>query len=258
MIALCARSGPALRSRLDVFETSSKGLLAFHPTEVSITALLRRLRRDWPDLRQLGLVYSSRQVPVLRQQVSVVRGAAYGRGLKVVEVMVENPGLARQELELSVRRARLELKVADPAGHRSLFWILGGAVLGGELDTVLEQAAGVPVLITPAGVAGEGARLGLLPLALSLDRPASWTARFALGLVNRGTGRGRQLVAGRGAVTDFLRLVQAIAGASESRSLWISDGASGGEPRAAVFGLRGSIGRVDDGLQVAECPPPRS
>ncbi|MEM1181090.1 MAG: ABC transporter substrate binding protein [Acidobacteriota bacterium] len=196
VVTVCAKD-PVLMGLVEDYAGDPEGNIAYTSLDVPVAGQLRYLKELRPDLRQIAVVYARSNASAVQSQVEPLRIAAASEGIAVLDVAVENPETAREELEIKAEAAARALRSVDQPGEGSLFWITGSTAVFDHIDVIWRHAGGLPVLaVTPSLVDG-GPDGALLSIGVSFESNAELAGVYALQILS---GRARAGELGVGVV----------------------------------------------------------
>ncbi len=191
VISVCSKDPVVLGQARD-YETGTGTNFAFTslnmPIEVQMAYVLE-LKRD---LKNLAILVNSQNISAVQTQAKPIADYARKRGIRVLDVEVEDPKHAGEELAYKVRDAVRTMRKNDPALDNSLFWITGSTAVFREIRAINANSDRVPVLSVVPDVVKEGEDSAVLSIGISFESNAHLAAIY-----------GADVLAGRSRVGDL-------------------------------------------------------
>jgi putative ABC transport system substrate-binding protein len=113
-------------------------------------------------------------------------------GMRVLDLVVQNPAQARGELAKLVAEAVKVMRATDPTLANSIFWITGSTAVFREIDTINANADRVAVISAVPEVVQRGDSSAALSIGISFESNAHLAAVY-----------GADVLTGRVAVGDL-------------------------------------------------------
>jgi putative ABC transport system substrate-binding protein len=152
------------------------------PTKVQLAYLLEFR----PRLKTIAVLYDRKNVSAVTTQVEPLRKLAGEQKIRMIDVAVENPKKAKEELAQIVPAAVAEIRKSDPGAERTVFWITGSTEVFREIATINQHSWKVPVLSVVPDVVKEGSDSALLSIGVSFESNAHLAAIYGVRIL---TGR---------------------------------------------------------------------
>ncbi len=177
VISVCSKDPVVLGQARD-YETGTGTNFAFTslnmPIEVQMAYVLE-LKRD---LKNLAILVNSQNISAVQTQAKPIADYARSRGIRVLNVAVEDPKHAGEELAYKVRDAVRTMRKNDPTLDNSLFWITGSTAVFREIRAINANSDRVPVLSVVPDVVKEGEDSAVLSIGISFQSNAHLAAIY--------------------------------------------------------------------------------
>ena len=143
-----------------------------------------------PDLKNFAILVNSKNVSAVETQAKPIAEYARKRGIRVLEVAVEDPQNAAAELAQKVSNAVATMRKNDPTLNDSLFWITGSTAVFREIRAINANSDRVPVLSVVPDVVKAGDDSAVLSIGITFESnghlAAIYGADVLQGRVNAG------------------------------------------------------------------------
>jgi putative ABC transport system substrate-binding protein len=153
---------------------------AFTSLNMPVAAQLAYVFELRPQLRNLAVLVDSKNVSAMQTQARPIAETASARGIRVLNLEVQNPENARTELAALVSEAVSAMRKNDVNLENSLFWITGSTSVFREIQTINRHADRVPVLSVVPEVVQEGDNSAVLSIGISFESNAHLAAIYAI------------------------------------------------------------------------------
>jgi putative ABC transport system substrate-binding protein len=132
-----------------------------------------------PKLRNIAVLVDSRNVSAIETQAKPVIDYARARNVRVIELSVQDPQNARQELERMVRDATAQMQRNDPDLSNSIYWVTGSTSVFREIATINAHAGRAAVLSVVPEIVRGGDDSAVLSIGISFESNAHLAAVYA-------------------------------------------------------------------------------
>ena len=177
VVTVCSKD-PVLLGQASGYDIGSGSNFAFTSLNMPIDAQMSYVLQLRPNLKNLAILVDANNVSAVQTQATPAREYLRARGVRVIDVAVQNPSRVKQELAAQVRDAVNTMRKNDVELTNSLFWITGSTLLFTEMATVNEHSFRVPVLSTVIDVVQEGDDSAVLAVGISFESNAHLAAIY--------------------------------------------------------------------------------
>ncbi len=177
VVTVCSKD-PVLLGQAAGYDVGSGSNFAFTSLNMPIDAQMSYVLQLRPNLKNLAILVDANNVSAVQTQAVPAREYLKARGIRVIDVAVQNPARVKQELAAQVRDAVNTMRKNDPDLANSLFWITGSTLLFTEMATINEHSFRVPVLSTVIDVVQAGDDSAVLAVGISFESNAHLAAIY--------------------------------------------------------------------------------
>jgi putative tryptophan/tyrosine transport system substrate-binding protein len=180
-----ASKDPVASGHLD--DPSGSGTnIAYTSINVETGTLVAYLRRLIPGLTTIGVMYSKDNSSAILTQVDPLVKAADRLGLTIIDITVDGPESATDELEVGVPAGLARMRESDPDLTRSVLLVTGSTAVYERVGQINRQAGRVPVVSMLPDIVREGEESALLSIGVNLTSALTLSAVYAVDVI---TGR---------------------------------------------------------------------
>ncbi|HTZ76978.1 MAG TPA: hypothetical protein VMC10_03685 [Stellaceae bacterium] len=187
VISVCSKD-PVELGQIASYDSSSGTNFAFTSLNMPIAVQMAYIRELRPELRNMAILVDGKNVSAMQTQAAPMAEAARQLGIKVLNVVVQDPAKARLELRTLVADAVRTMKKSDPALDNSIFWVTGSTSVFSEIDVINAEADRVPVISAVPEVVRPGDDSAALSIGVSFESNAHLAAVYAADVL---TGRAK-------------------------------------------------------------------
>ena len=171
---------PVILGQANSYDRGTNTNFAFTSLNMPVSAQLAYVFELRPQLRNLAVLVDSKNVSAMETQARPIAETASAKGIRVLNLEVQNPENARAELSALVREAVSAMRKNDVNLENSLFWITGSTSVFREIQTINSHADRVPVLSVVPEVVQEGDSSAVLSIGISFESNAHLAAIYAI------------------------------------------------------------------------------
>lgn len=187
VVSVCSKD-PVQMGLMAGYERGSGTNIAYTSLDAPTKVQMAYLLEFRPQLKTIAVLYDRKNVSAVTTQVEPLRKLAAEQKIRMIDVAVENPKKAKEELARLVPAAVAEIRKGDPAAEQSVFWITGSTEVFREIATINQHSWKVPVLSVVPDVVKEGADSALLSIGVSFESNAHLAAIYGVRIL---TGRAK-------------------------------------------------------------------
>jgi len=187
VVSVCSKD-PVELGQIADYESSSGTNFAFTSLNMPIEVQMAYIRELRPNLRNVAILVDGKNVSAMQTQAAPMAEAARKLGIRVLNVVVQDPANARGELKVLVADAVRAMKRNDPGLANSIFWVTGSTSVFSEIDVINAEADRVPVISAVPEVVRPGDDSAALSIGVSFESNAHLAAVYAADVL---TGRAK-------------------------------------------------------------------
>ena len=177
VISVCSKDPVVLGQARD-YETGTGTNFAFTSLNMPIEVQMAYVLELKPNLKNLAILVNSQNISAVQTQAKPIADYARRRGIRVLDVEVEDPKHAGEELAYKVRDAVRTMRKNDPTLDNSVFWITGSTAVFREIRAINANSDRVPVLSVVPDVVKEGEDSAALSIGISFESNAHFAAIY--------------------------------------------------------------------------------
>jgi len=190
VVSVCSKD-PVLLGQASDYTTGTETNFAFTSLNVPIEVQMSYVQQLKPKLRNVGILVDRKNVSAIETQVKPLEDYARRHGMRVLDITVQDPARAREELERLVPEAVAGMRKNDPTLDHSVFWITGSTAVFREIATINARADRVPVLSVVPEVVTAGDNSAVLSIGVSFESNAHLAALYGVTVLVGDTNVGK-------------------------------------------------------------------
>lgn len=179
VVSICSKD-PVLLGQASDYETGSGTNFAFTSLNMPIEVQMAYVLELKPNLKNLGVLVDSQNISAVETQAKPISEYARRRGIQVIDVVVQKPEQARDELEVRVQEAVATMHKNDPTLDNSVFWVTGSTSVFREIRSINANSDRVPVLSVVPEVVRAGEDSAVLSIGISFESNAHLGAIYGI------------------------------------------------------------------------------
>ncbi|CAN1561035.1 COG2984 ABC-type uncharacterized transport system, periplasmic component [Rhabdaerophilaceae bacterium] len=178
VVSVCSKD-PVVLGQSPGYDKGSGTNFAFTSLNMPMDVQMAYVNDLKPRLRNLAVLVDSKNLSAVETQAKPVVEYAKKRGIRVLELSVNDPANAKVELERLVPAATEQMRRNDPDLKNSLFWLTGSTSVFKEIDTINRHAGSVPVVSVVPELVRDGDSTAVLSIGISFESNAHLAAVYA-------------------------------------------------------------------------------
>ncbi|MFM9975143.1 MAG: ABC transporter substrate binding protein [Beijerinckiaceae bacterium] len=182
VVTVCSKD-PVVLGQSPGYNRGSGTNFAFTSLNMPIDVQMAYVNELKSKLRNIAVLVDSRNISAIETQAKPVMDYARARGIRVLELSVQNPSNAREELERMVRDATNQMAKSDPQLTDSIFWVTGSTSVFREISTINANAGRAAVISVVPEIVRGGEDSAVLSIGISFESNAHVAALFATDVV---------------------------------------------------------------------------
>jgi putative tryptophan/tyrosine transport system substrate-binding protein len=243
VVSVCSKD-PVVLGQSPGYHLGSGTNFAFTSLNMPIDVQMAYVQELKPKLRNIAVLVDSRNVSAIETQSKPVVDYAKARGIRVLELAVQNPANAKAELEKLVEAATAQMTRNDPDLSNSLFWVTGSTSVFKEIKTINEKASRAAVVSVVPDIVQGGDNSAVLSIGISFESNAHLAAVYVADIL-RGRATAGALKVGVVSPPDIAISFRKV------RDIGLTMPFSFFEAAGTIFDYEGHAVRVD-GVNVAK------
>ena len=176
---------PVMLGQTSDYDVGTGSNFAFTSLNMPVAAQLAYVLELKPELKNLAILVDSKNVSAMQTQARPIAEAAIARGIRVLNLEVQEPDNARQELSAMVADAVYAMKKNDYNLENSIFWVTGSTSVFREIETINRFSDRVPVLSVVPEVVKEGSNSAALSIGISFESNAHLAAIYGIKVLEK-------------------------------------------------------------------------
>jgi putative ABC transport system substrate-binding protein len=186
VVSVCSKD-PVLLGQASDYNTGSATNFAFTSLNVPIEVQMNYVEQLKPKLRNIGILVDRKNISAIETQAKPLEDYARRHGMRVINITVQDPQKAREELQKLVPDAVAGMRKNDPTLDHSVFWITGSTAVFREIATINAHADRVPVLSVVPEVVTAGDNSAVLSIGVSFESNAHLAALYGIAVLSGDT-----------------------------------------------------------------------
>jgi len=177
VVSVCSKD-PVMLGQATGYESGTGTNFAFTSLNMPVEVQMAYILEFMPNLKNFAVLVDSKNVSAVETQAKPMAEFARQRGMQVLEIAVQNPKKAKEELAGLVKSAVTTMRKSDPTLSNSLFWITGSTSVFREIETINVHSDRVPVLSVVPEVVKAGDDSAVLSIGISFESNAHLAAIY--------------------------------------------------------------------------------
>ncbi len=177
VVSVCAKD-PVVLGQIDNYDKGTGTNFAFTSLNMPVEVQMAYVFEIKPNLKNLGVLVNSKNVSAVETQAKPIAKFARERGIQVLQLAVQRPEGAAEELAKMVREAVKTMRKNDPTLDNSVFWITGSTAVFREIRAINANSDRVPVLSVVPDVVKAGDDSAVLSIGISFESNAHLAAIY--------------------------------------------------------------------------------
>lgn len=237
IVSVCSKD-PVVLGQSPGYHLGSGTNFAFTSLNMPIDVQMAYVQELKPKLRNIAVLVDSRNISAIETQSKPVVDYAKARGIRVLELAVQDPANARAELEKLVGAATAQMQRNDPDLSNSLFWVTGSTSVFREIKTINEKAGRAAVVSVVPDIVQGGDNSAVLSIGISFESNAHLAAVYSADIL-RGRATASALKVGVASPPDIAISFRKV------REIGMTMPFSFFEAAGTIFDYEGQAVRVD-------------
>jgi len=194
VVSVCSKD-PVMLGQAESYDKGTGTNFAFTSLNMPVEVQMAYILELMPHIKNFAILVDSKNVSAVETQAKPMAEFARLRGMRVLELAVQDPKLAKEELYGLVRSAVATMRKNDPTLSNSLFWITGSTSVFREIATINKYSDRVPVLSVVPEVVTAGDDSAVLSIGISFESNAHLAAIYGAQVLS-GESRPGDMVVG--------------------------------------------------------------
>ncbi|WP_375758819.1 ABC transporter substrate-binding protein [Corallococcus exercitus] len=180
VVALCKAPELWLGFEEGASQQAKPGNMAFVSLSLSPDVQLHYLQELLGPLKVLTVVYDRRNQSTVEVEAEAMRRLAARDGFQLLELAVDGKRSAEAMLSEQVPRMARAMRLIDPEGRHSLFWVTTSSAVYDELERIDGLSEGIPVLGSVREAVREGSVSAVMSIGVPFKSAGQLGARYVL------------------------------------------------------------------------------
>ena len=176
---------PVMLGQTTDYNVGTNSNFAFTSLNMPVAAQLAYVLELKPNLKNLAILVDSQNVSAMQTQARPIAEAAIARGIRVLNLEVQEPENAKGELAEMIPDAVSAMKKNDFNLDNSIFWVTGSTSVFREVETINRHSDRVPVLSVVPEVVKEGSSSATLSIGISFESNAHLAAIYGIKVLEK-------------------------------------------------------------------------
>ena len=191
VVSVCSKD-PVVLGQIADYNSGSGTNFAFTSLNMPVDVQMDYVKKLKPKLKNIGVLVNSKNVSAVQTQARPLARYARLRGIRVLNLAIQDPKNAREELARMVAKAVATMRKNDPTLDNSIFWVTGSTAVFKEIATINAHADRVPVISMVPDVVKAGSDSAVLSVGIGFESNAHLAAIY-----------GAEVLSGRTRVGDL-------------------------------------------------------
>jgi putative ABC transport system substrate-binding protein len=179
VVSVCSKD-PVQMGLMPGYESGSGTNIAYTSLDAPTKVQMAYLLEFRPKLKTIAVLYDRKNVSAVTTQVEPLRKLAAEHNIRMIDVAVEDPKKAKEELARRMPEAVERIRRSDPSAENTVFWITGSTEVFREIATINKHSWKIPVLSAVPDVVKEGPDSALLSIGVSFESNAHLAAIYGV------------------------------------------------------------------------------
>lgn len=184
VVSVCSKD-PVVLGQANDYESGTGTNFAFTSLNMPVEVQMAYVLELRPNLKNLAILVNSKNISAVQTQAEPIARYSSRRGIRVLDIAVEEPKHAGEELAYKVREAVVAMRKNDPSLDNSLFWITGSTAVFREIRSINANSDRVPVLSVVPDVVKPGDDSAVLSIGISFQSNAHLAAIYGADVLAR-------------------------------------------------------------------------
>ena len=182
VVSVCSKD-PVVLGQSPGYDLGSGTNFAFTSLNMPMDVQMAYVNELKPRLRNIAVLVDSKNLSAVETQSKPVVEFAKKRGIRVLELAVNDPANAQAELTKLVSQAAAQMQRNDPDLKNSLFWLTGSTSVFKEIDTINKYAGPIPVVAVVPEIVKGGDSTAAMSIGISFESNAHLAAIYSVDIL---------------------------------------------------------------------------
>ena len=183
VVSVCSKDPVAL-GQISNYEQGSGTNFAFTSLNMPVESQMAYIFELKPGLKNLGILVNNKNLSAVETQSKPIAEYVRPFGIQVIDVGVDNPARAGEELADKMQSAVSRMRKSDPLLEDSIFWITGSTAVFREIQTINKHSDRVPVLSLVPDVVKAGDDTAVMAIGITFDSNAQLAAFYGIDVLS--------------------------------------------------------------------------
>lgn len=179
IVSICAKD-PVLMGYLKDYNATSRSNLAYTSLNIPVEDQMVYLKKFVVNLSNIGILYEKDNKSAYLTQAKPLKEYAEKLGIRVYEIVIDNPEKVNEELSTKVTTAYNSMKIRDKKLTQSVFLVTGSTSIFSNLDIVNQYSDRIPVIGVSPSMIQSGNNSATVAIGVGFEVNAQIAAIYAL------------------------------------------------------------------------------
>jgi putative ABC transport system substrate-binding protein len=184
VVSVCSKD-PVELGQVRDYDSGSGTNFAFTSLNMPIDVQMTYIMQLRPKLKNIGVLVDQKNVSAVQTQAEPIARYARRLGIQVVNVAVQDPDNAHEELPKLVSRAVAAMRKNDPDLSQSVFIVTGSTSVFREIAAINANSDRVPVISMVPEVVKAGDDSAVMSIGVSFESNAHLAAVYGADVLTR-------------------------------------------------------------------------
>jgi putative ABC transport system substrate-binding protein len=183
VVSVCSKDPVAL-GQISNYEQGSGTNFAFTSLNMPVESQMAYIFELKPGLKNLGILVNNKNLSAVETQSKPIAEYVRPFGIQVINVGVDDPTRAGEELADKMQSAVSRMRKSDPLLEDSIFWITGSTAVFREIQTINKHSDRVPVLSLVPDLVKAGDDTAVMAIGITFDSNAQLAAFYGIDVLS--------------------------------------------------------------------------
>ena len=177
VVSVCSKD-PVMLGQISDYNRGSGTNFAFTSLNMPVKWQMAYILELKPELKNLGILVNSNNISAVETQARPIAEFVRPLGIQVINVAIDDPTRAAEQLSDKVTKAVKLMRKSDPTLDHSVFWVTGSTAVFKEIRTINENSDRVPVLSLVPDVVKAGDDSAVMAIGIGFNSNAHLAAIY--------------------------------------------------------------------------------
>lgn len=177
VVSVCSKD-PVMLGQAANYNRGSGTNFAFTSLNMPVKWQMAYILELKPELKNLAILVNNKNISAVETQAKPIAEFVRPLGIQVINVAIDDPTRAAEQLSLKVKKAVSLMRKNDPTLDNSVFWVTGSTAVFREMRTINENSDRVPVLSLVPDVVKAGDDSAVMAIGIGFNSNAHLAAIY--------------------------------------------------------------------------------